>query len=187
MPNYEELYNIARSNYNQAIDNRNSIRRKISELQGRKATLVRELEEKQVALTAIQQKKMLIQNALKKCEAILSNEFLTMKADIQRASDEYKKIIISDMGVADLSLIYASDISQTQNNLNSINAELGSVFKSLEEEEVLAQKSVADCNSELSSVINQLNSVGSEAAAQRQADNYYAEMKVYETKWQNGE
>ena len=187
MPNYEELYNIARNKYNQAIENRNIIRRKTNELQGRKAALTRELGEKQAALTAIQQKRTLIQDALNKCRDILSNEFPAMKGDIQRTSNEYKKIITSDKGVADLSLIYASDINMTLNNLNSINTELEGVLRTLEEEEALAQKLVTDCNNELNSVISQLNNVGSVASAQRQVDNYYAEMKVYEIKWENGE
>ena len=66
MPNYEELYYIARNNYNRAIENRDAIRRNTSELQGKKTTLTRELGEKQSAFAAIQQKKLLVQEALDK-------------------------------------------------------------------------------------------------------------------------
>ena len=94
MPNYEELYYIARNNYYQAIENRNAIRRNTSELQGRKNALTRELSEKQASLSAIRQKKSLVQDALNKCRDILNNEFSTMKVDLTRTSEEYKKIVL---------------------------------------------------------------------------------------------
>lgn len=187
MPNYEELYNIARNKYNQAVENRNTIRRNSSELQTRKTTLTRELEEKTSALTAVQQKIALVQNALDKAKSILQNEFLSMRKDLQATSDEYKKIISSGNGVADLSLVYADDITNTQNNLNTIISELERLYRTLESEESQMKKAVTDCSTELSSVTSQLRNVGSESAAQRQINNYYTEMKEYETKWMNGE
>ena len=157
MPNYEELYYIARNNYYQAIENRNAIRRNTSELQGRK-------------------------NAL-----ILNNEFSTMKVDLTRTSEEYKKIISSDKGVADLSAIYSSDLSSTKSGLETIISDLERALRDLEGQETSAQNEVTRCSNDLSSVTSQLSNVGDEATAQRQINNYYTEMKEYELRWQNGE
>lgn len=187
MPNYEELYYIARNNYNRAIENRDAIRKNASELQGKKTTLTRELGEKQSALVAIQQKKLLVQEAFDKCKHILENEFPTMKKDLQTTSDEYKKIISSDTGVADLSSIYSTDISSTNSNLDAVITELQARIKELEGQEATAQTAVTNCSNELTSVTTQLNNVGSESSAQRQVNAYYTEMKEYELKWQNGE
>ncbi len=187
MPNYEEMYYIARGKYNQAIEDRNAIRRNTSELQGRKTTLTRELGEKQATLTEVKQKKSLVQDALNKCNDILSNDFPTMKSDLLYTSDEYKKIITSDKGVADISTIYLSDITSTQNNLEEIISDLEKSLRELEDQENSAQNAAIQCNTELTSVSSQLNNVGNEAAVQRQINNYYAEMKEYEIRWQNGE
>lgn len=187
MPNYEELYYIARNNYNRAIENRDAIRRNTSELQEKKTTLIRELSEKQAALTAIQQKKLLVQEALNKCKHILENEFSTMKKDLQTTSDEYKRIISSDTGVADLSSIYSTDISNTNSNLDAVITELQARIKELEGQEATAQTAVTNCSNELASVTTQLNNVGNESSAQQQVNAYYTEMKEYELKWQNGE
>jgi len=187
MPNYEELYYIARNNYYQAIENRNAIRRNTSELQGRKNALTRELSEKQASLSAIRQKKSLVQDALNKCRDILNNEFSTMKVDLTRTSEEYKKIISSDKGVADLSTIYSSDLSSTKSGLETIISDLERALRDLEGQETSAQNEVTSCSNDLSSVTSQLSNVGDEAMAQRQINNYYTEMKEYELRWQNGE
>lgn len=187
MPSYEELYYIAKANYNRAIENRDAIRRNTIELQGKKTTLTRELGEKQTALAAIQQKKLLVQEALDKCKSILENEFSTMIKDLQTTSDEYKKIISSDTGVADLSSIYSTDILNTRSNLGAIIMELETRIKEFEGQETTAQTAVTNCSNELSNVAIQLNNVGSESAAQRQINTYYTEMKEYKAKWQNGE
>lgn len=187
MPNYEELYYIARGKYYQAVEERNAIRRTTAELQGRKNTLSRELGEKQTALSQIQQKKALIQDALNKCRNVLNNEFPLMKNDIQCTSEEYKKIITSDKGVADLSAIYSADITNTNANLNSIVSDLERILREIEGQETTAQNEFASCNSELTTVATQLNNVGNEAAVQRQINNYFTEMKEYELRWQNGE
>ncbi|MBD5111519.1 MAG: hypothetical protein HDT42_03155 [Ruminococcaceae bacterium] len=187
MPNYEELYYIARGKYYQAVEERNAIRRTTAELQGRKNTLSRELGEKQTALSQIQQKKALIQDALNKCRNVLNNEFPLMKNDIQCISEEYKKIITSDKGVADLLTIYSADITNTNANLNSIVSDLERILREIEGQETTAQNDFASCNSELTTVTTQLNNVGNEAAVQRQINNYFTEMKEYELRWQNGE
>lgn len=187
MPNYEELYYIARGKYYQAIEERNTIRRNTSELQERKSTLFRELGEKQTALSQIQQNKALIQDALNKCRNILNDEFPMMKNDVQCTSEEYKKIITSDKGVVDLSAIYSADITNTNSNLNSIVSDMERILKEIEGQETIAQNDVASCNSELATVTTRLNNVGSEATAQRHINNYYAEMKEYQLRWQNGE
>ena len=110
-----------------------------------------------------------------------------MKKDLQTTSDEYKKIISSDTGVADLSSIYSTDISSTNSNLDAVITELQARIKELEGQEATAQTAVTNCSNELTSVTTQLNNVGSESAAQRQVNAYYTEMKEYELKWQNGE
>lgn len=187
MPNYEELYNIARNKYNQAIEDRNAIRKNTSELQGQKNTLTRELGEKQAALVAIQQKKLLIQEALKKCQSIIEAEYPSMKRDLQSSSDEFKRIISTDKGVADLFSIYSADISSTQSNLNSILSELTGLLSNFSEQERAAQTAVTTCSNNLASVSTQLNNVGSESEAQRRINNFYTEMKEYESRWLNGE
>lgn len=187
MPNYEELYYIARNKYNQAVEDRNRIRKDTTELQGKKSTLTRQLSEKQTALSAIQHKKGLVQDALNKCQHILNNEYPAMKKDVQNTSQEYKKIITSDLGVADLQTIYASDLQSTLNDLNSIIAELDHALKNLESQEGTAQSEVNNCSSELNNVTSKLNNVGSESNAQRLINTYYTEMQEYKTKWQNGE
>lgn len=187
MPNYEELYYIARNKYNQAIEDKNEIRRRSSELQGEKSSLTRQLNEKQSALVEIQKKKLLVQETLKKCQAVIDNEYVSMKTDLQSTSDEYKKIISTDTGVADLFSIYSSDIASTQSNLNSILEDFKRILNDYEEQERAAQSAVTTCSNELASVSNQLNHVGNEAEAQRRINNYYTEMKEYEARWQNGE
>lgn len=186
MPNYEELYYIARNNYYQAIEDRNAIRRNTSELQSRKNALTRELSEKQASLSAIQQKKSLVQDALNKCRDIINNEFSVMKGDLARTSEEYKKIIFSDKGVADLALIYSTDLTSTKKGLESIVDDLERSLRELEGQETSAQNEVSRCNNELSIVTTQLSNAGDEAVAQRQINNYYTEMKEYERRWLMG-
>jgi len=187
MPNYEELYYIARNKYNQAVEDRNSLRKNIAELQGRKDTLNRELGEKQATLLAVQQKKVLIQEALKKCDKIIENEYPAMKRDLQSTSDEYKKIIISDKGVADLFSIYSGDIESTYSNLESVSSEFKRFLNDFEQQEKNAQAAVTNCANELNNVKNSLNNAGNESQIQRQINNYFTEMKEYESRWLNGE
>ncbi len=187
MPNYEELYYIARNKYNQAVEERNRIRNNTIELQSEKNRLTNLLAEKQSAFKAIQDKKGLIQDALDKCRHILDEEYPNMKKDLQMTGEEYKKIITSDMGVADLESIYATDLQSTLNDLNNIVTELNRILKNLESQEATAQNELNNCNSELSTVTSKLNNVGSEASAQYRIDTYYTEMKEYEARWQNGE
>ena len=187
MPNYEELYNIAKRKYENAISERDEMRRRSAELQGRKDVLTRELGEKQAALNSVKQKKQLVDDALRKCRSIISDEYPEMKKQLVSTGDEYKKVITSDNGAADLSSIYSADLANTKNELDSIDSDLGRLFSSLEGQETAAQNAVNQCSSELSSVTSQLNNVGSDSWAQSQANMYYAEMKEYETRWQNGE
>lgn len=187
MPNYEELYYIARNKYNQAVEERNRIRNDTIKLQSEKNRLTNLLAEKQSALKAIQDKKGLIQDALDKCRHILDEEYPNMKKDLQMTGEEYKKIITSDMGVADLESIYSTDFQSTMNDLNNIVTELNRILKNLESQETTAQNELNSCNYELSTVTCKLNNVGSEASAQYKIDTYYAEMKEYEIRWQNGE
>lgn len=187
MPNYEELYNVTRNKYNQALEYRNAIRRNMAELQGKKNVLTHELGEKQFILSRVQQKKVIVQETLGKCKDVLNVEFLAMEKDIKCTSDEYKKIIKSDKGVVDLYSVYSADISDTKSNLTIILTELERILRDTEEQEITAQHEVINCSNELTSVTGQLKNLGNEAAIQRQINNYYAEMKVYEFKWQNGE
>ena len=186
MPNYEEMYYIARNHYYEAIEERNAIRRRTSELQAQKATLTRQLGEKQEALTKVQEKKALVQDSLNKSKDVLDNEFPAMKSDLLLTGEEYKKIITSDQGVADLSTIYADDLANTKSELESIISDHERALRNLEEQETAAQNAVTSCSNELNSVTSQLNNVGSESAAQRKINNYYTEMMEYKNKWLNG-
>ena len=187
MPNYEQLYYLARSKYYQAIEDRNTAQRRASELQARKNTLSRELTEKQSALSAVQQKKAMIQETLDTCNSILNNEFPAMKNDLNQTSEEYRKIIESDQGVADLAAIYASDVTDTKSRLDAAGADLNRILKELEEQASTIQKEITDRNNELASVSSQLRTVGDVNALQCKINNYYTEMKEYERRWQNGE
>lgn len=187
MANYEELYNSAKHNYEEAISERNSIRQKSSELNGRKDELNRELDEKRNALSDIKQKLAIVRDAYDKCNNILNNEFPDMKKALLDTGTEYKKIITSDKGVADLSSIYSTDLTNTKGNLDNISADLGKSISDLEDKETNAQREVDNCSSELEGVKSQLNNLGSEYSAQIRADIYYAEMKEYERKWLDGE
>lgn len=185
MPNYEELYYTARNKYYQAIEEKNYIQRTSSELYGRKSNLQNELSQKQNSLRKNLDKLATVQDAENKCRSIIDNEFLAMKRSIQQLSEEYKKIISSDIGVADIGNIYADDISRTNNDLQNILIELERSRKSLEEQVSSAKQDIDNCNNELSDVSRQLNNVGSVAYAQSQINTYYAQMKEYQRKWEN--
>lgn len=185
MPNYEELYYTARNKYYQAIEDRNCIQRKSSELQGKKSNLQNELSQKQNSLRKSLDKLAVVQDAENKCRSIIDNEFSTMKRSIKQLSEEYKKIISSDIGVADIESIYADDIDRTNNDLQSILSELEQSRRNLEEQVSSAKQDIDRCNNELSDISHQLNNVGSAAYAQSQINTYYAQMKEYQKKWEN--
>lgn len=187
MPNYEELYYATRNKYYQAVENRNNIRRTTNELQGKRTSLINELGQKKAALAAARQKVAIVEEAENKCRSIINDQFPSMKKYVESTSAEYKKIITSDKGVADIQTIYSSDIQSTQNDLNSILSGLEQKRKALEAQATEAQQAVNNCNNQLNTVSSQLNNVGSESYAQTQVNNYYAQMKEYQRKWQNGE
>jgi len=187
MANYEELYNIAKGKYNSAISERDYIRRKTAELNGKKDALKKELSTKTSELNVIKHKLVLVRDAYNKCNDILKEEFPDMKKDLVNTGDEYKKIITSDKGVADLSSIYSTDLTNTKDNLDSISTDLGKSIKELEGEETKTQKAIDNCNTQISSIKTQINNLGSASAAQKRADIYYSEMKDYEKKWLNGD
>ena len=187
MPDYEELYYIARNKYHQAIEDRNVFRRNMDEWQGERTVLIWELEQKQSALSVIRNNIMLFQEAISECRNILNNEFCDMKKNIQDTSIEYKKIFKSDYGVADIQLIYSSEITNTQADLNAVCSELDKKIKELENKEMEANRAVNDCSSALNRVISNINHAGSEAAVQNRINNFYTEMKEYEFRWLNGD
>lgn len=187
MPNYEELYYITKNKYEQAIINRDAIRRNTVTLQERKKRLVHDLAENLRSLTALQQKVAILQEAESKCNSIINSEFPEMKRYIQEASNEYKKIINSDQGVADIQSVYSADIQSTQNDLNLILSELSQKRRELEEQVATAQSNYNGCNNELNTVTHQLNNTGNVYEAQRQVNNCYAQMQLYRSKWMNGE
>lgn len=187
MPNYEELYYNARSKYYSALEEKNSIRRKTSELQGKKSTLTQTLNRKNSELSALKHKVQLVQEAENKCESVKNNEFQTMKRDIGYLSDEFKKIVSSDKGTADIQSVYSSDIQNSQNDLENILLDLKNKRKDLQDKVNTTQQEVNKCSNELSSVNRELSCVGSESYAQSRANCYYAQMKEYERKWHNGE
>ena len=186
MPNYEELYYTARNKYYQAIESRNAIQRTTSELQGRRSGLINELNQRNAHLRDSRRKLALLQDAENKCRAILNNEFETMKKHIQRTAEEYKRILSSDRGVADIQEIYSDDINSTQSDLNTVLQELERKRREMEDEVSNAQQSVDSCSGELNDVSHQLNNVGDVRYAQSQINNYYAQMKEYQRKWECG-
>jgi len=186
VPNYEELYYSAKNKYYRALEDKNNIRRKTSELQGKKSTLTQKINQKSSELTALKHKVQLVQEAEEKCASVKDNEFQTMKRDVQYLSNEYKKIINSDKGVADIQSVYSSDIQNTQSDLENILLDLRNKRKDLENKVNTAQQELNNYNSELSSVNREMSSVGSEYYAQQQANCYYSQMKEYERKWKNG-
>lgn len=186
MPNFEELYYTARNKYYQAIEAKNNIQRRTSELQGRKSGLISELGQRSTHLRDAKRKLALLQDAENKCRAILNDEFETMRKNIQRTAEEYKKIISSDKGVADIQEIYNEDINSTQNDLNAVLQELERKRKDAENEVAGAQQSLDQCNNELNDVSRQLSNTGSVWYAQSQVNNYFAQMKEYQRKWENG-
>lgn len=120
-----------------------------------------------------------------KCRSIINNEFPSMKRYVQDTSNEYKKIISSDKGVADIHSIYSLDIQSTQNDLNSVLSDLLQKRKNLEDQVNTTQQAVDNCGNELNAVSNQLNNVGSEYYTKVQANNYYAQMQEYRRRWLN--
>lgn len=186
MPNYEELYYTARNKYYQAIEDRNYIQRTSSELQGRRSSLQNELSQKQNTLRQSMNKLAVVQDAENKCRSIIDNEFAAMKKSIQQLSEEYKKVISSDMGVADIENIYADDISRTSSDLQRVLNELEQARRSLEDQVSSTRQEIDRCNNDISDVSRQLNNVGSAAYAQSQINTYYAQMKEYQKKWENG-
>ncbi|HRR75317.1 MAG: hypothetical protein IJK31_00515 [Ruminococcus sp.] len=187
MPNYEELYYIARSNYYQAVDNLNSIRSRRSELMTRKNQLSSELSDKEADLRLANDKRELVENALTKARSVSTGEFATMKTNLEDASDEYKALISADTGVADIWSIYSDDITSTQNDLSCIIGDLEAKMNIVNEQVEYAESEVNRVSNELTAVENDLANVGDEGYAQSQVNSYYGEMKEYEQRWQNGE
>ena len=187
MPNYEELYYTARNKYYQAVENRNQINRRTEELTGRQNSLRQALGRDMARLRDLAHKLSLVQDAERQCAQVKSNYFPPVKSIIANVSSEFKSILSSDRGVADIESIYSSDIHNTQSDLDSTAENLASVRRALESELNGVQQSVNNCNNELNSVSSQLRNVGDSRLAQAQANNYYAQMREYQRRWQNGE
>lgn len=184
MPNYEELYYTAKNKYNQAVENVNYIRHTSSELQNQRNNLSRELNQKKDMLVQESNKLSVVQDAEKKCSSIISNEFSVMKTSIQKLSEEYKKVISSDMGVTDIGNIYQEDINKTDSDLNGTLHELQQAKIKLEEQISSLKKDINNCSNELNDTNRRLNSLGSSTYAQFQVGFYYAQMKEYQKKWE---
>lgn len=187
MPNYEELYYNARSQYSRAVEDRNQINRRTQELSGMRNSLQQALSRDVARLRELQRKLALVQDAERKCAEIINSHFPPVKRGIVAVSEEFQKILASDRGVADISAIYASDLQDTQTDLGTIASDLGRVRRMLEEQLNGVQQSVNHNSSELESVDAQLRNVGDSRAAQARANNYYAQMREYQRRWQNGE
>lgn len=187
MPNYEELYYTARSNYYRAVENRNQINRRTEELTGRKNSLTQALQRDMARLRDLQHKLSLVQDAERKCVEVTNNHFPPVKSGIQSISEEFRKILASDRGVADINAIYASDLQATQSDLGVVASDLARVRRMIEEELNGVQGSVNNTSNELNAVSSQLRNVGDSRVEQIRANNYYAQMREYQRRWQNGE
>lgn len=183
MPNYEELYYIAKKNYSQAVEERDSLRRTISGLQQESNNLRRELVQKQDYLKIVQQKKDSVQSALDKCQSIISEEFETMQKNLISAGDEYMKFISADSQVANLSDIYSEDLRLTKTALENTKDTLQKQIKKLLFDESEASQAVFDSESKLANIRNKIRNCDTSAANNR-INYYYSEMKTYERKWQ---
>lgn len=186
MPNYEECYYTARNKYYEAIETRNNIRLKTADLQSSRRRLNSELNQQKTNLRKEKNKLSIVQKAEDKCRKILDNEFEKMKNGVQKASDEYQKIIKSDSGVANIQQIYSEDINKTNNDLQTILQELGRVRQKVEEDIEAVNNAINNSKNELNNVKHELNNTGSYYDAQRQVNSYYYQMKYYQRKWQNG-
>lgn len=183
MPNYEELYYIAKKNYFQAVEERDSLRRTVSDLQQICNNLCRELTQKQDYLKTVQQKKDSVQSALDKCQSIISQEFETMQKNLISAGDEYMKFISADSQVANLSDIYSEDLRLTKTALENTKDTLQKQIRKLLSDETEASQAVSDSESRLANIKNQIRNCDTNAANNR-VNYYYSEMKTYERKWQ---
>ena len=187
MPNYEEMYYISKRNYENAVNEKNMIRIKASELNGEKSRLTKELDEKNKALADIRNKLDAARKTHDKCNKIINGEYEDMKKDLFQTGTEYKAIFQTDKGVADLSLIYSQDIINTYNDLNNISESLGRSIAQLEADEQIFKNAVDQCSQNLDNVNAQMNNLNDEAAAQKISEKYYVEMQEYKMRWQNGE
>lgn len=185
MPNYEELYYTAKRNYERTLNDLSYIRSTKQTLESRKSTLKANLPNKEQSLKTAKNNLRLMSKAENKCQNIINDEFPTAKSSIKTAGTEYKKIISTDKGVADINSIYSTDISDTKKDLDSILSELSRKRKTLEGKVESAQKDYDDCFNELNSVQSQLNNLGSEYWTQIKANNYYVQMQEYKRKWEN--
>ena len=187
MPNYEEMYYISKRNYENAVNEKNRIHSRSSELNGEKSRLAKELDEKNKALADIKNKLNAARKAHEKCNKIINGEYEDMKKELVQTGTEYKAIFQTDKGVADLSLIYSQDIINTYNDLNNISESLGRSIAQLEADEQAFQTAINQCSQDLKNVEAQMKNLNDEAAAQKVSEKYYVEMQEYKMRWQNGE
>lgn len=181
MPNYEELYNIAKQKYNNAVSSKNALQSKLNSLNNQKNSLLLSLETKKDNLLKIQEKKAKVVCVLSKVDSILDKEYSVMKSRVELAGSDYIEVINVGVGnVANLSGIYDSDFTSTKTNLDSIRSEFQSIKNTLDTQEQEAQTAVNNCKSEIDSVNSQINNAGSISTAQWYVNMYYSEMKEYE-------
>lgn len=182
MEDYEESYYQAKRKYNQAVEQMNNNSRMRTELNQSKKELLNERGQKEESLRKTKQNIILLKDAEDRCRQILDSEFQNMKNSINTVSMEYRRILNSDTGVADISEIYSSDITATYNDLNNILEELSNRRAAFEDTANTQQNELNNCNGRIDDVERQLNNLEDYNQLRRQAQRYENEMYEYKRK-----
>jgi len=183
--NYEELYNLSKSKFDQTVELRNGIREKKAELRSSMAVLQKEIGILSTELTEIRKKLSLIKDARQKCQEILeeNGDFVQSKQGIFDAGAEYKSSFQASSAVADLAMIYDGDIASTKKDLDGIFSELERMDTSLTSEKDAKEKMIKEKTTLLGEYSSEINSLSyEEAYAQKQINFYYGEMEIYKKK-----
>lgn len=188
MPNYEELYNIAKAKYRDAVDERDNVMRKVNDLQNKKKELEVQYGQKEESLKNVRKKLNLVQKALDKCKSIINDGKISdMKKSLADAGEAYKNVISADSNVADIEKIYSDDVGSVERSVNAVKLDLENIIRNIKDEEQNAAGDLNRCKTDLDNVSTELYKSPSKYELDRRVDNYYAEMKFYEKKWLEGE
>ena len=187
MVNYEEIYNTAKKNFSAAVEDRNVIRKEIAGLEEGNIQLKKMITELQESLENVTKREALLNDAKLTCEKILNptGELEITKHWIKETDLEYKSMLESDLGVADIQTIY---------NYNSAGYETKiDLEKSLE----IIRKFCEECSTEKKDFNTSLQKVNSayyennkkisvltvkETDIQRKINYFYGEMTVAQRK-----
>lgn len=188
MVNYEEIYNTAKKNFYAAVEDRNVIRKEIAGLEESNIQLKKMIAELQESLEKMTKREALLNDTKYACEKILNpaGEFEITKHWITETDSEYKSILESDFGVADIQTIYGYNSAGYETKID--------LEKSLE----ILKKLCEDCLTEKNDFNSNLQKANStyyennrkistlivkENEIQRKINYFYGEMTVATRKW----